>query len=84
MLAAGPRKPRGDLAATLRGRYLNAHPSAEAFVDFKDFSFFRIVPSGPIWWPVWPHHRSPAGAVLDRYRRTPRKLLAAEQALSST
>src|ERR1700731_1733130 len=23
-----------------RRRYLNAHPSAEAFVDFKDFSFF--------------------------------------------
>jgi putative heme iron utilization protein len=30
----------------LRRRYLNAHPSAEAFVDFKDFSFFRIRPSG--------------------------------------
>ena len=29
-----------------RRRYLNAHPSAEAFVDFKDFSFFRISPSG--------------------------------------
>jgi len=29
-----------------RRRYLNAHPSAEAFVDFKDFSFFRIRPSG--------------------------------------
>jgi hypothetical protein len=29
-----------------RWRYLNAHPSAEAFVDFKDFSFFRIRPSG--------------------------------------
>lgn len=28
----------------LRRRYLNAHPSAEVFVDFKDFSFFRIVP----------------------------------------
>jgi hypothetical protein len=26
----------------VRRRYLNAHPSAEAFVDFKDFSFFRI------------------------------------------
>jgi putative heme iron utilization protein len=25
-----------------RQRYLNAHPSAEVFVDFKDFSFFRI------------------------------------------
>jgi heme iron utilization protein len=31
---------------TLRRRYLAAHPSAEAFVDFKDFSFFRIQPSG--------------------------------------
>ena len=28
----------------LRRRYLNAHPSAEAFVDFKDFSFFQIRP----------------------------------------
>ena len=28
----------------LRRRYLNTHPSAEAFVDFKDFSFFRIRP----------------------------------------
>ena len=31
--------------AILRRRYLNAHPSAEAFVDFKDFSFFRIRPA---------------------------------------
>ncbi len=30
----------------VRRRYLNAHPSAEAFVNFKDFSFFRIRPSG--------------------------------------
>ena len=30
----------------LRRRYLNAHPSAEAFVEFKDFSFFRIRPTG--------------------------------------
>src|SRR5579872_4624065 len=29
-----------------RQRYLNAHPAAEVFVDFKDFSFFRIRPSG--------------------------------------
>jgi putative heme iron utilization protein len=29
----------------LRRRYLNAHPSAELFVNFKDFSFFRIRPS---------------------------------------
>jgi hypothetical protein len=32
--------------ALLRRRYLAAHPSAEVFVDFKDFSFFRIHPSG--------------------------------------
>jgi len=30
----------------LQRRYLNAHPSAEAFVSFKDFSFFRIQPTG--------------------------------------
>jgi heme oxygenase (biliverdin-IX-beta and delta-forming) len=30
----------------VRQRYLNAHPSAEAFVDFKDFSFFRVRPTG--------------------------------------
>lgn len=30
----------------LKRRYLNAHPSAEGFVSFKDFSFFRIRPTG--------------------------------------
>ena len=30
----------------LRRRYLNAHPSSEVFVEFKDFSFFRIRPQG--------------------------------------
>src|ERR1700681_4770164 len=30
----------------LRRRYLHAHPSAEAFVNFKDFAFFRIHPIG--------------------------------------
>lgn len=30
----------------LQRRYLNAHPSAEAFVSFKDFSFFKVRPSG--------------------------------------
>jgi putative heme iron utilization protein len=30
----------------LRRRYLNAHPSAELFANFRDFSFFRINPSG--------------------------------------
>lgn len=31
---------------TLRRRYLNAHPSAESYADFADFSFFLIRPSG--------------------------------------
>jgi putative heme iron utilization protein len=32
--------------AIVRYRYLSAHPTAEVFVDFKDFSFFRIRPTG--------------------------------------
>src|SRR5947209_16950322 len=31
---------------SLRRRYLNAHPSAQSFVGFGDFSFFRILPNG--------------------------------------
>jgi putative heme iron utilization protein len=46
MLAGRAEEATGDQAAVLRRRYLNAHPSAEVFVEFKDFSFFRIVPSG--------------------------------------
>jgi heme oxygenase (biliverdin-IX-beta and delta-forming) len=30
----------------VRRRYLNAHPTADVFVDFKDFSFFRIRSTG--------------------------------------
>jgi putative heme iron utilization protein len=45
MLAGRAEEAAGADVAVLRRRYLNAHPSAEAFVDFKDFSFFRIVPS---------------------------------------
>jgi heme oxygenase (biliverdin-IX-beta and delta-forming) len=45
MLAGRAEETAGEAAGILRRRYLNAHPSAEAFVDFKDFSFFRIVPS---------------------------------------
>ena len=44
MLAGRAEQAEGAEAAILRRRYLNAHPSAEAFVDFKDFSFFRIRP----------------------------------------
>jgi hypothetical protein len=46
MLAGRAEQAEPDHAAVLRGRYLNAHPSAEAFVEFKDFSFFRIHPLG--------------------------------------
>jgi heme iron utilization protein len=46
MLAGRAEQASGDAAAILRRRYLSAHPSAEAYVDFKDFSFFRIRPAG--------------------------------------
>lgn len=46
MLAGRAEEASGEAAAALRRRYLSAHPSAETFVDFKDFSFFRIVASG--------------------------------------
>jgi putative heme iron utilization protein len=46
IMLAGHAEPAGaDEAAVLRRRYLNAHPSAEAFVEFKDFAFFRIRPT---------------------------------------
>lgn len=45
MLAGRAEETAGETIGILRRRYLNAHPSAETFVDFKDFSFFRIVPS---------------------------------------
>ena len=46
MLAGRAEQAGGDQIALLRRRYLNAHPSAEAFVNFKDFAFFRIHPTG--------------------------------------
>jgi len=46
MLAGRAEEAGGDQIVLLRRRYLNAHPSAEAFVDFKDFAFFRICPTG--------------------------------------
>src|SRR3981081_3302522 len=46
MLAGRAEQAAGAEAAILRRRYLSAHPSAEAFVDFRDFSFFRIRPAG--------------------------------------
>ena len=46
MLAGRAEEAAATDLELLRRRYLNAHPSAETFVDFKDFSFFRIRPSG--------------------------------------
>jgi putative heme iron utilization protein len=44
MLAGRAEPATGEDEAISRRRYLSAHPSAEAFVEFKDFSFFRIHP----------------------------------------
>jgi putative heme iron utilization protein len=46
MVAGTAEEAHGDAVAALRQRYLSAHPSAEVFVNFKDFSFFRIRPKG--------------------------------------
>jgi hypothetical protein len=46
MLAGTAQEAQGDDAAALKRRYLAAHPSAEDFVGFRDFAFFRIKPSG--------------------------------------
>src|ERR1700692_2861316 len=46
MLAGRAEEADGDGQEPPRRRYLNAHPSAEAFVNFTDFSFFRIRPKG--------------------------------------
>lgn len=46
MVAGRAEELSGDAAMLARRRYLAAHPSAEGFVDFKDFAFFRIAPSG--------------------------------------
>ena len=46
MLAGRAEGASSEDLGILRRRYLNAHPSAEAFVNFKDFSFFRIRPRG--------------------------------------
>jgi putative heme iron utilization protein len=46
MLAGTAEEAHGEAVAALRQRYLSAHPSAEVFVNFKDFSFFQIRPKG--------------------------------------
>jgi putative heme iron utilization protein len=46
MLAGRAEQAADPDLQMVRRRYLSAHPSAEAFVNFADFSFFRIRPSG--------------------------------------
>jgi heme iron utilization protein len=46
MLQGRAEPAAGEQLELVRRRYLAAHPSAAGFVDFADFSFFRIVPSG--------------------------------------
>jgi hypothetical protein len=46
MLAGRAEQAADADEEVFRRRYLNAHPSAEVFVNFKDFSFFRIRPAG--------------------------------------
>ena len=85
MLAGRAEEATGEAAEILRRRYLNAHPSAEAFVDFKDFSFFRIAPvRRPSGRRFWPDHRPQAGAVSDRYLAMPRSCWRPSRAPSST
>jgi heme iron utilization protein len=45
MLLGRAEEAASDDLKIVRRRYLNAHPSSEAFVDFKDFSFFLIRPT---------------------------------------
>src|SRR3954466_10914067 len=46
MLAGRAEEAGTSYREMLRRRYLNAHPSANGFVDFEDFSFHRIRPTG--------------------------------------
>jgi putative heme iron utilization protein len=46
MLAGRAEQAADSDLEMVRRRYLSVHPSAEAFVNFTDFSFFRIRPSG--------------------------------------
>lgn len=46
IMLSGWAEQAEDERDLLQRRYLNAHPTAEAFVSFKDFAFFRIRPAG--------------------------------------
>jgi heme oxygenase (biliverdin-IX-beta and delta-forming) len=63
MLAGRAEEAGGQAVALLRRRYLSAHPSAEAFVDFGDFSFFRIQPTAT-------HLVAGFGRILDLKPKT--------------
>ncbi len=45
MLQGFAERVGADDIEVVRGRYLNAHPSAQAFVEFQDFFFVRIRPT---------------------------------------
>ncbi|MBR0779476.1 pyridoxamine 5'-phosphate oxidase family protein [Bradyrhizobium diazoefficiens] len=46
IMLSGRAEQADTETSLLQRRYLAAHPSAEAFVSFSDFSFFRIHPTG--------------------------------------
>jgi putative heme iron utilization protein len=46
MLAGRAEEASASDLGILRRRYLSAHPSSEVFVNFQDFSFFRLRPGG--------------------------------------
>jgi putative heme iron utilization protein len=46
MLSGHAAQARADDVDRLRRRYLNVHPSADAYAGFADFSFFLIRPTG--------------------------------------
>lgn len=46
IMLSGRAEQAEDERDLLQRRYLHAHPAAEAFVSFKDFSLFRIQPTG--------------------------------------
>ena len=52
MLAGRAEEVSRDDATIVRRRYLSAHPSAEAFVDFKDFASSGSARRAPIWLPA--------------------------------
>jgi putative heme iron utilization protein len=46
MMSGRAEEPDADELAVVRRRYLSAHPSAQSFVEFKDFFFAVIRPIG--------------------------------------